>query len=155
MKLYLDDLKAGDRFTSGVHRLEAAEIIEFAARFDPQPFHLDEEAARNSMFGGLVASGWHTAAIAMRLMIDGGLPIAGGIVGTGAELRWLAPVRPGDELHVDCEILEIRPSTSKPDRGMVNVRCSTINQRGEVVTVADTRMIVFRRGAGLAEPMPR
>jgi acyl dehydratase len=145
VKRYLDDLKVGDRFTSAVHRIGAAEIKAFATVFDPQPFHLDEEAARKSLFGGIVASGWHTAAIAMRLMVDGGLPIAGGVIGSAADLRWLLPVRAGDELHVVCEILEITPSTSKPDRGVLRVRGSTINQRGEAVMVAETRIIVFRR----------
>jgi acyl dehydratase len=148
MKLYLDDLKAGDSFTSATHRMEEAEIRAFATQFDPQPFHLDEVAGRRSLFGGLVASGWHTAAIAMRLMIDGGLPIAGGIIGTGADLRWLAPVRPGDELQVVCDILEIKPSSSRPDRGTVRVRSRTINQRGEPVTAAEMQVIVFRRPAG-------
>ncbi|MFI4889329.1 MAG: MaoC family dehydratase [Steroidobacterales bacterium] len=150
MKRHLDELNVGDRFTSGTHRIDAADIKAFAAQFDPQPFHLDEEAARRSLFGGLIASGWHTAAIAMRLMIDGGLPIAGGIIGTAADLRWLLPVRAGDELHVVCEILEIKPSTSKPDRGVVWVRGTTINQRGEPVTVAETTVIAFRRGAANA-----
>jgi acyl dehydratase len=145
MKVYLDDLKVGDSFMSAVHRMDEAEIKSYARQFDPQPFHLDEEAGRKSLFGGLVASGWHTAAIAMRLMIDGGLPIAGGIIGTGADLRWLAPVRAGDELHVACDILEIRPSSSKPDRGTVRIRSRTINQRGEVVTAAEMQVIAFRR----------
>jgi acyl dehydratase len=145
VKLYLDDLKAGDRFTSPSHRMEMAEIKAFAQQFDPQPFHLDEAAAKESLFGGLVASGWHTAAIAMRLMVDGGLPIAGGIIGTGADMRWRSPVRAGDELHVICEILEVTPSASKADRGSVRIACSTLNQRGEAVTTAEMRVMVWRR----------
>jgi len=145
VKLYLEDLKAGDRFSSASHRMETAEIKKFASEFDPQPFHLDEAAARDSLFGGLVASGWHTAAIAMRLMVDGGLPIAGGIIGTGANMRWRSPVRAGDELHVVCEILEVMPSGSKTFRGSVRIACSTLNQRGEAVATAEMRVMVSRR----------
>ncbi len=144
--LYLEDLKVGDRFSSASHRFDAEEIRQFATQFDPQPFHLDEKAAQQSLFGGLVASGWHTAAVAMRLMVDGGMPIAGGIIGTGADLRWRLPVRVGDEIHVVCEILEITPSRSKSDRGSVRIRSATINQRGELVTTAEMQVIVFRRG---------
>jgi acyl dehydratase len=143
--LYLDDLKTGDRFSSASHCMDAAQIRQFASQFDPQPFHLDAKAAQDSLFGGLVASGWHTAAVAMRLLVDGGLPIAGGIIGTGADLRWLLPVRAGDEIHVVCEILEITPSRSRPDRGSVKIACSTLNQRGEAVMTAEMRTIVFRR----------
>jgi acyl dehydratase len=143
--LYLDDLKVGDRFASASHRMEAEEIRQFAMQFDPQPFHMSEQAARQTLFGGLVASGWHTAAVAMRLMVDGGLPIAGGIIGTGADLRWRLPVRAGDEIHVVCEILEITPSRSKGDRASVRIGSATINQRGESVTTAEMQVIVFRR----------
>ena len=116
-QLYLEDLNVGQRFVSGTHTMDAAEITRFAAEYDPQPFHLDDEAARGTLFGGLVASGWHTAGITMRLIVAGGLPIAGGIIGTGGELLWTKPVRPGDILQVECEVLEIVPSRSKPDRG--------------------------------------
>ena len=115
-RFYLDDLTVGQRFVSGTHTMDAAEMQRFAAEFDPQPFHLDDAAAQGTLFGGLVASGWHTAATTMRLIVAGGLPIAGGIVGTGGELLWTSPVRPGDILKVECEILEITPSRSKPDR---------------------------------------
>jgi acyl dehydratase len=145
VSLYLDDLKPGDRFTSATHRMEAAEIKAFARQFDPQPFHLDEAAGRESLFGEVVASGWHTASVAMRLMVDGGLPIAGGIIGTGADLRWRSPVRAGDELHVVCEILEVIQSRSNSNRGSVRIACSTLNQRGEAVTTAEMRVIVTRR----------
>jgi acyl dehydratase len=90
---YLDDLTIGQRFVSGTHTLDAAEITRFAAAYDPQPFHLDDAAARETLFGGLVASGWHTACTTMRLIVGGGLPIAGGIMGTGGELLWTNPVR--------------------------------------------------------------
>jgi acyl dehydratase len=113
-QLYLDDLYAGQRFTSGSSLIEAARIKEFAAEFDPQPFHLDEAAAEASIFKGLAASGWHTAAVAMRLLVDGGLPFANGIIGLGGEIAWPKPTRPGDTLQVESEIIEITPSLSKP-----------------------------------------
>jgi acyl dehydratase len=146
MSLYLDDLKVGDRFASGPQRMEAEAIKAFARHFDPQPFHLDEAAARDSLFGGLVASGWHTAAVAMRLMVDGGaLPIAGGVVGTNAELRFLAPVRAGDELHAEVEVLEVAPSRSRPDRGTVRIRCNMVNQNGQTALRMETAIIVRRK----------
>jgi acyl dehydratase len=144
-KLYLEDLAVGQRFTSGTHTMDEAEIAQFAARYDPQPFHMDDEAAQNTLFGGLVASGWHTAGTAMRLIVEGGLPIAGGIIGTGGELLWTKPVRPGDTLRVDCEVLEITPSRSKRDRGTVVVRCLTFNQRDEMVQSFTPKLVVPRR----------
>jgi acyl dehydratase len=114
--LYLDDLHVGQRFTSASHAVDEAQIREFAAVFDPQPFHLDAEAARDTLFGGLAASGWHTAAISMRLQVQGGLPLAGGIVGAGGTLEWPHPTRPGDLLHVESEVVEITPSRSRTDR---------------------------------------
>ncbi|MBB6251873.1 MaoC family dehydratase [Nitrospirillum iridis] len=145
-KLYLDDLAAGQRHVTGSHTLTADAIKAFAAQFDPQPFHLDEDAANRSFFGGLAASGWHTAAVTMRLMVDG-LPIAGGVIGAGGEISWPAPTRPGDTLQVHCEILEVRPSRSRPDRGMITMRSETRNQRGETVQVLTTKVVVFRRPA--------
>ncbi len=142
---YLDDLTVGQRFVSGTHTMDAAEIMRFAADYDPQPFHLDNAAARGTLFGGLVASGWHTASISMRLIVRGGLPIAGGIIGTGGELLWTAPVRPGDTLRVECEVLEITPSRSKPDRGTVVVRCVTKNQNGETVQSFTPKLVVPRQ----------
>ena len=143
--LYLDDLTVGQRFVSARHTMDAVEITQFAATYDPQPFHLDEAAGRDSLFGGLVASGWHTACTTMRLIVDGGLPIAGGIIGTGGELLWTHPVRPGDTLQVECEVLEVTPSRSKPDRGTVKVRCVTRNQHGETVQSFTPRLVVPRR----------
>ena len=143
--LYLEDLHVGQRFISAAQTLDAAEIKRFAAEYDPQPFHLDEVAAQATLFGGLAASGWHTAAITMRLLVDRGLPIAGGIIGTGGELLWTKPVRPGDTLHVECEILEIIPSRSRPDRGSVRVRCLTLNQDGETVQSFSPKIVVPRR----------
>lgn len=144
---YLEDLQVGLRFGSRTHTLEAAQIQAFADAFDPQPFHLDDEAARATLFGGLAASGWHTAAITMRLLVDGGAPIAGGIIGAGAEIAWPRPTRPGDVLSVESEVVEVTPSRSKPDRGIVTVRSETRNQRGETVQVMTSRLMVPRRPA--------
>jgi acyl dehydratase len=144
-QLYLDDLRIGQRFTSGTHVIDEEQIKAFARQFDPQPFHLDNEAAKRSLFSGLVASGWHTAAITMRLLVEGGLPLAGGTVGAGGELDWPHPTRPGDTLQVESEVLEIRPSRSRPDRGVATVRSITRNQRNEVVQLLTAKLIVPRR----------
>ena len=143
--IYLDDLAVGDQFTSGEHTMDEAQITAFAAQFDPQPFHLDDAAARDTLFGGLAASGWHTAAITMRLQVMSGLPIAGGIIGAGGELTWPRPTRASDVLHVVSEVIEVTPSRSKPDRGMVSVRSETRNQHGDVLQVATVRIVVPRR----------
>jgi acyl dehydratase len=132
-QLYLDDLYVGQRFTSGTHLMEEARIKEFASEFDPQPFHLDEAAAETTVFKGLAASGWHTAAVAMRLLVTGGLPFANGIIGLGGEIAWPRPTRPGDVLHVESEIVEITPSRSKPQQGIVTIRGTMLNQNGEAV----------------------
>ena len=144
-KLYLEDLAVGQRFTSGSHAIDVAQIKEFARAFDPQPFHLDEEAAKASLFGGLAASGWHTMAITMRLLVETGLPLAGGIIGAGGEVSWPRPTRPGDVLTVFSQVEEVTPSRSRPDRGMVRVRGETRNQHGEVVLILIARLIVPRR----------
>jgi len=144
-ELYLDDLRVGQRFVSDLHALDEAQVIAFASQFDPQPFHLNDAAAKDTLFGGLAASGWHTAAITMRLMVRGGVPVAGGLVGAGAEISWPQPTRPDDVLRVESEILEITPSRSRPDRGMVKVRSETRNQRGEVVQILEARLVVPRR----------
>jgi acyl dehydratase len=144
-RLYLDDLHVGQRFSSGTHLVDAAQIKAYANQFDPQPFHLDEEAAKATLFAGLAASGWHTAAITMRLMVDGGLPLAGGIIGAGGQLAWPKPTRPGDTLRVESEVMEIAPSRSRSDRGTVVVRSQTRNQRDEVVQELTARLIVPRR----------
>jgi acyl dehydratase len=142
--LCLEDLQVGQRFVSGTHRIDEGQIRAFAEQFDPQPFHLDAEAAKATLFGGLVASGWHTAAITMRLLVESGLPIAGGIIGAGGEITWPNPTRPGDVLEVESEVLELRPSRSHPDRGIATVRSETRNQRGEVVQVLVAKLVVPR-----------
>jgi acyl dehydratase len=144
--LYLEDLEAGQAFGSGTSRLTAGEIKAFARQFDPQPFHLNDEAALGSFFRGLAASGWHTAALTMCLLVEGALPIAGGIIGAGIdELRWPRSVRPGDALHIASEILEVRPSKSRPEQGLVKVRTPTLNQHGETVQSFIASLIVPRR----------
>ena len=146
--LYLDDLAPGQKYGSGRLRAEEQRIKAFAAEFDPQPFHLDDAAARGSIFGGLAASGWHTAAMTMRLLVESEFKPAGGIVGAGFdEFRWPAPVRPGDELHLEIEILEVRASKSRPTQGIVKVRTTTRNQKGEPVQVSVGNLIVPRRPA--------
>jgi acyl dehydratase len=127
-RLYLDDLHVGQRFTSRTHVVDVAQIKAFASQFDPQPFHQDEDAAKGTLFAGLAASGWHTAAITMRLLVESGLPLMGGIIGAGGELAWPKPTRPGDTLQVESEVLEITPSRSRFDRGMAIVRSLTRNQ---------------------------
>ena len=146
--LYLDDLHVGQRFTSGTYQMEEERMKAFAAEFDPQPFHLDDAAAKSSFFHGLAASGWHTAAATMRLMVTGGLPFAGGMVGLGGEITWTKPTRPGDTLRVESEILEITPWRSKPNWGVVTVRTVTLNQNGEQVQVLTSKILVSKRGSG-------
>ena len=146
-RLYLDDLHVGQRFTSETHTLDEAQIKEFGVQFDPQPFHTDEQAAKRTFFNGLAASGWHTAAITMRLNVESGPPLAGGIVGAGGELSWPAPTRPGDVLHVESEVVEISPSRSRPDRGTIVLLSRTINERGDVVQILKAKLVVPRRVA--------
>jgi len=143
---YLEDLGVGQVYRSGRITVEKERIKAFAAEFDPQPFHLDEDSARRSIFGGLAASGWHTAALTMRLLVESDFKPVGGIVGAGFdEFRWPAPVRPGDELHVESEVLEVRPSRSRPHQGLVKVRTTTKNQKGEAVQISVGNLVVPRR----------
>jgi len=142
---YFDDLEIGQRFVSGSRTLGAAEIKAFAREFDPQPFHLDEVAAEKTLFRGLAASGWHTMALTMRMLTDGGMPIATGVIGVGGEIAWPRPVRPGDELRVESEVLEITPSRSKPGQAVVTVRSTTTNQNGEAVQVLTAKLFAFAR----------
>jgi acyl dehydratase len=146
--LYLEDLAVGRTVRSASVLVDRDRVKAFAAEFDPQPVHLDEQAAGASAFGGLVASGWHTAALTMRLLVEGELRIAGGLLGAGIEeLRWPRPVRPGDTLRVDSEVLEVRPSASRPDRGIARIRSTTLNQDGQPVMVQVASLIVPRRPA--------
>jgi acyl dehydratase len=143
---YFEDFAVGQTFGSGRLRIDKERSKTFAAEFDPQPFHIDEEAARVTIFGGLAASGWHTAAVSMRLLVDSELKPAGGILSLGFdELRWPRPVRPDDELRVESEVLEVRPSKSRPGHGLVKVRTTTLNQNGEAVQVATANLLVARR----------
>ena len=145
--LYLDDFTPGQRFAGRTRiRIEDDRVKAFASEFDPQPFHLDERAAGASIFRGLAASGWHTAAVTMRLLVDSDFQPAGGIVGAGFdELRWPQPVRPGDELRVECEVLEVRPSKSRPEQGLIKVRTNTLNQEIAVVQTSVGNLVVPRR----------
>jgi len=142
--LYFDDLKVGQRFISEKHLVDEAQIKAFAREFDPQPFHLDNDAAEHSLLSGLAASGWHTAAITMRLLVETGLTLAGGLIGIGGEISWPKPTRPGDVLQLESEIEELIPSRSRPERGVAKVRVLTRSQRDEVVQVFVAKLIVPR-----------
>jgi len=143
--LYFEDLHVGQRFVSGTHLIDAEQIQAFAKQFDPQPFHLDAEAAKKTFFEGLVASGWHTASISMRLLTESGMNLAGGLIGAGGEISWPKPTRPGSILHVECEITELRSSKSRPDRGIVTVRNETRDQNGEIVQILVAKLVVPKR----------
>jgi len=146
-ELYLEDFEVAQTFAGSTRiRVDKERIKSFAAEFDPQPFHLDESAAQGSIFGGLAASGWHTAAMTMRLLVDSDFKPAGGIIGAGFDdLRWPRPVRPGDELRVQSEVLEVRPSKSRPNQGVIKVRTTTLNQNGEAVQVSVGNLVVKAR----------
>lgn len=147
---YLEDLAVGQTFGSGRLRVEAKGIKAFAAEFDPQPFHLDDLAAHATIFGGLAASGWHTAALSMRLLVEVEFNPAGGVIGARLdELHWPRPVRPGDELRVESEVLELRPSASRPSHGVVKLRTTTFNQNGEPVQIFVANLMVPRRPASI------
>ena len=147
MQQYFEDFAVGQTFRSGTKRVDEAEIRRFAAEYDPQPFHLDDAAARRTVFGGLAASGWHTAAMTMRLIVDSEFQPVGGILGFGGELTWLKPVWPGDELHVEAEIVELRESRSRPNQGLLKARITTRNQYGEPVQTFAPTLLVARRPA--------
>jgi acyl dehydratase len=147
-ELYFEDLAVGQRSGSGRIKVDADAIKSFAAQFDPQPFHLDEATASATRFKGLAASGWHTAALTMRLLVEGEFKPAGGILGAGVEqLSWPRPVRPGDELRVESEVIELRPSKSQQDLGLAKVRVTTFNQNGEPVQIFTATLIVPKRPA--------
>jgi acyl dehydratase len=147
---YLEDFAVGQTFGSGRLRVDAERIKSFAREFDPQPFHLDETRARDTLFQGLAASGWHTAALTMRLLVEGELKPAGGVVGAGGEINWPRPLRPGDELRLESEVLEVRPSHSRPEQGLIKVRTTTLNQAGEPVQILIANLIVPRRSQDTA-----
>ena len=147
--LYLDDLAPGQLYGSGEATVTEADIVRFAQDFDPQPFHLDAGKAASTFFGGLAASGWHTAALTMRLLVDSEMRLAGGIIGAGMdELRWPKPLRPGDTIRLESEVIEVRPSRSRPSQGLAKVRTTTLNQNGEPVQVLVANLLVVRRPGG-------
>lgn len=147
-KQYLEDFAAGQVYRSDRLQVDKGQILAFASQFDPQPYHLDEEMARRSVFKGLAASGWHTAAITMRLLVGSEFQPAEGILGVGLEeLSWPRPVRPGDELRVESEVLEVRPSKVRADRGMIRVRTTTFNQNDQPVQIFTGNLLVPRRPA--------
>lgn len=144
--LYVDDLAIGQRFRGETAiEMTRERMVSFASEFDPQSFHLHDEGAKNSIFGSLAASGWHTAAVTMRLLTEGGLPIAGGIVASSIQLSWPKPTRPGDLLRVESEVVEIVPSKSRPNRASITTRSETLNQDGEVVQVTTAKLVGYRR----------
>ena len=143
--LYLEDIFVGQRFVTGTEVMTAEAIKAFARDYDPQQFHTDETAAKDSFFAGLAASGWHTAAVTMRLQIASGPPIAGGMIGASGELSWPRPTRPGDVLHVESEVMDVTPSRSKPERGFVTLKSETKNQKGEVVQLFVVKLLAWRR----------
>jgi acyl dehydratase len=148
--LYLDDFAVGQKFVSQETTVTEADIIAFATQFDPQPFHTNPEAAKNTVFRGLAASGWHTAAISMRLFVDSTLTPAGGLLGAGVEaLDWPLPVRPGDTLHLEAEVVSVRESRTKPTQGMVVVQATTKNQHGEPVQLFRPKLVVLKRPTGV------
>ncbi len=143
--LYLEDISVGQRFVTAQVVIAEAAITAFGRAFDPQPFHTDGAAAKHSFFGGLAASGWHTAAITMKLLVESGPKLAGGTIGAEVELRWPRPTRPGDILHVESEILAVTPSRSRPDRGFITLKSDTLNQKGEVVQTQTAKLLAWKR----------
>ena len=147
-QLYLEDVKVGDKWVSRTESISEAEIKDFAKDYDPQPYHLDNERAKDTFFGTLVASGWQTAGVTMRLMVET-IPIATGLIGAGAQISWPVPTYPGDTLHVEAEVIEIKESKSKPDRGMVIVQIDTFNQDQQIVQRFTCTMLAFKRASGI------
>jgi len=146
--LFLEDIHVGQRFTSAPRTVTKEDIIDFGTRYDPQVFHLDEDAAKSSFFKTLVASGWHTGALTMRMLVDS-VKLSGGVIGLGGEITWAKPVLPNDTLHVETEVLEVTPLRSKPGRAIVLVRCSTQNQKDETVQTLTAKLLAFSRDAAL------
>lgn len=149
--LYLEDFAVGQTFGTQVLTVTEEEIIRFAREFDPQPFHIDPALAQTTFFGGLAASGWHTAALTMRLLVGGDMTPAHGIIGAGFDsLTWLRPVRPGDTLHVLSEVLDVRRSRSRPTQGTINLRSRTLNQNDEVVQDSIGNLIIMAKSASVS-----
>jgi acyl dehydratase len=147
-RYHLEDFTPGRSFGAGPRKVTREEIIAFAAEFDPQPFHLDEEAARRSMLGGLAASGWHTAAIMMALLADAFILDTAGMGSPGIEeMKWLKPLRPGDEVTLSVTVIDARPSQSRPDRGIIRIRAVLTNQAGEAVAEHTNPIMIRRRPA--------
>ena len=143
---YFEDVEVGAETVFGDFDVTREEMLEFARKYDPQPFHLSDEAAAKTHFGRLAASGWHTAAMTMRLLVESELKPEGGIIGAGFdEFRWPSPVRPDDTLHLEIEVLEVRPSKSRPDQGVIKVKTTTLNQSNVAVQVSVGNLIVRRR----------
>jgi acyl dehydratase len=147
--LYLDDMRVGQKFMTGTYLMSEDRIKAFATEFDPQPFHLDEAAAQASVFKGLAASGWHTASVSMRLLVTGEMHLAAGTVGLGGDIEWPLPTRPGDILQVESEVVEIIPSRSKPNQGIVKIRNTTRNQKAEPVQIFTAKILAFKRPPAL------
>lgn len=146
--LYLEDLKAGDRFESESYEITNENIVAFAEHYDPQPFHLSDESAQESFFESLAASGWQVGSITMRLMAHT-LPIASGVIGGGVNIRWLSPTRPGDILYAEIDIIDVTESKSKPDRGLVKILVRTLNQNKEVRQTLECNLLVFKKHSGM------
>jgi acyl dehydratase len=148
LMLSFEDLRVGDRFNTAEHTVTAEEIIAFARQYDPQPFHTDPTAAKDSLFGELVASGWHTAALSMNLMVRGEMGLDGGVIGHTVEaLRWPRPVRPGDRLRVVMEVMALDPEPSRTGRGKLKLGCRTLNQDGKAVQEMTANLLVARRSS--------
>ena len=144
-ELWIEDLIIGYRFRTDAYKLTADDIVEFASKWDPQPFHVGEETARETFFKGLAASGWHTAAITMRLLVTSGIPLAGGIIGAGVDVAWPTATRPGDQLHVEGEVVDIHTPKSHSSRGLISLTYDTVNQDGEVRQSSKARLLAFAR----------
>lgn len=149
--LYLEDLKVGDRFKSGEYEFTPENVKAFATEYDPQWFHLDEELAKESFFEGLAASGWHMGSVTMRLLSEC-LPIGTGVIGGGVDVRWVSATRPGDRVHIEVEVLNVSPSSSKPDRGMVEVFIRSVNQDQVVRQTISSTLLVFSKTAANKRP---
>jgi acyl dehydratase len=144
--VFFDDLYVGQELRSESIEVTEADIIRFARENDPQFFHVDPEAAKQGLFGGLIASGWQTGALTLRLLLESsGLAFAGGVIGADARIAWKRPVRPGDRLHIEGEIIKLRPSRSQADRGYVSFEASTYNQNGVAVQTIESTMLAFRK----------